>query len=203
VVAALSTALALVLSRRPAGPPLTPLQQRIVTIAESQLGYRTDPADSYCNRFSAYWQAGATDCGTGLRDEEWCADFAAWVWHKAGVRFVYGLSPGEIDAASASFVLWGMDNRRWHPVGSGYTPRAGDVAVYGLNPATMTATHVAIVTGYEPGARGPDVVNGDGAQQAFSDVEAVSDQWKADLHDDGGLLSGYVSPAAPARTAPS
>ena len=52
--------------------------QRIVTIAESQVGYSTQPANSYCNKFSAYWKAGMSGCPSGEKSEEWCADFAAW-----------------------------------------------------------------------------------------------------------------------------
>ena len=49
-----------------AGPKLSPQRARIVALATSQLGYRTDPADTYCNRFSAYWHAGIADCPYGL-----------------------------------------------------------------------------------------------------------------------------------------
>ncbi len=193
------------IGRPRAAPPSTPLQARIVALATSQLGYQTDPPDSYCNRFSAYWGAGAGACGAGLRSEEWCADFAAWVWRKAGVPFVYGLAPGEIDAAAASFVLWGEQHGTWYPVGSGYLPQPGDVAVYGFDPSTLTAAHVAVVTGYVTGARGPDVVNGDGDQGAFSIIETATDQWKADPQRSGELLSGYVAPvrARPASGAGS
>jgi hypothetical protein len=34
------------------------LPQRIAAIAESQVGYSTDPSSSYSNKFSAYWDAG-------------------------------------------------------------------------------------------------------------------------------------------------
>ncbi len=176
------------------GTPLTPEQARIVSLATGQLGYRTDPPNTYCNRFSAYWHAGAIDCPNSNRDEQWCADFAAWVWRKAGVQFVYGEGPDEINAASVSFYLWGTAHHRWHSVGTGYVPEAGDVAVYGLDLAAGQAQHVALVTSYSPGARGPDVVNGDGERTGFSVVETGTDQYKADLTDNGGQLAGYVSP---------
>ncbi len=179
------------------GPALTPEQARIVSLADGQLGYRTDPPNTYCNRFSAYFDAGALDCPSGNRDEEWCADFAAWVWRKAGVKFVYGQEPGEINAASVSFYFWGLSHHSWHPVGSSYVPRAGDVAVYGLDVASSQAEHVAVVVGYTSGARGPNVVNGDGERTGFSVVETGTDQYKADLTDNGGQLAGYVSPPAP------
>jgi hypothetical protein len=175
-------------------PRLTAQQSRIVALATGQLGYRTDPPDTYCNRFSAYWSAGALDCPNSNRDEEWCADFAAWVWRKAGVPFVYGEAPGDINAASVSFYFWGVVHHGWHPVGSGYVSQAGDVAVYGLDLAAGQAQHVAIVTSYTPGARGPNVVNGDGERTGFSVVETGTDQYKADLTGGGGELAGYVSP---------
>ncbi|MGH9920150.1 MAG: hypothetical protein ACRD6W_14955, partial [Nitrososphaerales archaeon] len=84
--------------------------QRTVAIAESQVGYSTDPSNSYCNKFSAYWNAGTSDCPNGESDEEWCADFAAWAWQKAGVPFTYGYGPGEINGAAVSFYEWGVAN---------------------------------------------------------------------------------------------
>ena len=115
------------------GPKLSPQRARIVALATGQLGYKTDPPDTYCNRFSAYWHAGATDCPNSERDEQWCADFAAWVWRQAGVRFVYGLGLDDLNASSASFYLWAVAHHTWHRVGSGYVPQPGDVAVYGLD----------------------------------------------------------------------
>ena len=37
------------------------LPQRIVAIAGSQIGYSTEPSNSYCNKYSAYWDAGRDD----------------------------------------------------------------------------------------------------------------------------------------------
>jgi len=178
------------------GPKLSLQRARIVALATGQLGYKTDPPDTYCNRFSGYWHAGATDCPNSERDEQWCADFAAWVWRQAGVRFVYGLGPGDLNASSMSFYLWAVAHGTWHSVGSGYLPQPGDVAVYGLDLANLRAQHVAIVTGYSPGARGPDVVNGDGERTGFSVVESGTNQYKSDLTGNGGRLAGYVSPPA-------
>jgi len=170
------------------------LQDRIVRLTDSQLGYQTDPRRTYCNKYSAYWQVGTEDCGNSNRDEQWCADFAAWVWRRAGVHFVYGQDPGDISSASISFYLWGLAHHTWHPAGERYVPRAGDVAVYGLDVAAGSAEHVAVVVSMTPGDRGPNVVNGDGARTAFSIVERGNDQFKADLHGPGGRIAGYVSP---------
>ena len=169
--------------------------QRIVAVAKSQVGYRTDPSNSYCNKFSAYWDAGTTGCPSGEKAEEWCADFAAWVWQEAGVDFTYGYGPGEINAAAVSFYEWGVANGQWHPATSAYVAAPGDVAVYGLSiGADPWAAHVAVVTDDSPGQPGPDVVNGDGDRTGFSAVEAGTDQLQVEVGHDVSTLAGYVSP---------
>jgi hypothetical protein len=172
------------------------VRARIVAIADSQLGYRTSPSHSYCNKFSAYWNAGTPDCPSGETSEEWCADFAAWAWRNAGIAVTYGYAPGELNGRAASFYAWGAATGRWHPVTSGYVARPGDVAVYGLSLGVdPTAAHVAIVTSDSRGQRGPDVVNGDGDRTGFSVVETGTDQLRADTgHGAGAVLAGYVSP---------
>ncbi len=172
--------------------------QRIVVIAESQVGYSTQPANSYCDKYSAYWDAGTADCPGGEMAEEWCADFAAWAWQEAGVDFTYGYGPGEINGAAVSFYEWGVANGKWHPATSRYVAAPGDVAVYGLSLGKdPSAAHVAIVTSDPPGQRGPDVVNGDGDRTGFSVVETGTDQVMADAGHDNSILAGYVRPPEP------
>lgn len=197
VVAALG-AIAVLLSGR-TSPPLTRFRARIVTVAEGQVGYKTNPANTYCNKYSAFWHAG-TGCSNGLRGEEWCADFAAWVWRTAGATFTYAYTPGDINAAAASFYEWAVAHHTWHAAGSGYTPRPGDVAVYGLDTSTRTAVHVAVVTSATPGTRGPDVVNGDGDHTGFSVVESGTDEYRADAPGGPAPLSGYASPIPPPKS---
>jgi hypothetical protein len=169
--------------------------ERIVAIVKSQVGYRTDPSNSYCNKFSAYWDAGMAGCPSGEKAEEWCADFAAWAWQEAGVDVTYGYGPGEINAGAVSFYEWGVDNGQWHPATSGYVAAPGDVAVYGLSiGADPWAAHVAIVTDDSPGHSGPDVVNGDGDRTGFSVVETGTDQRQVEVGHDVSTLAGYVSP---------
>jgi hypothetical protein len=173
---------------------VSPLRGRIVQIAENQVGYTTDPSNTYCNKYSAYWVSGSADCGNSNRNEEWCADFAAWVWQSAGAEVVYQFINGDINSSSASFYEWGVANGTWHPASSGYVPEPGDVAVYGLNESTLVAQHVAIVVSDSPGDKGPDVVNGDGDKSAYSIVEVGNDEYKADAPGVTAYLSGYVSP---------
>ena len=100
----------------------------------------------------------------------------------------YQLAPGDLNADSASFYVWGTDHGTWHPVGSGYAPQPGDVAVYGLDTTAVTAVHVAIVTA-DTGAA-PDVVNGDGDRTGYSVVEVGDHQADADVKGDGARPVG-------------
>ena len=170
------------------------LGQRIAAAAQSQLGYRTDPSNTYCNKYSVVFDSGTADCGNSNLAEEWCSDFAAWTWLKSGALVTYQYVSGDINSSAASFYEWGVRHGTWHPVGSGYTPRPGDVAVYGLDTGTLVASHVAVVIGYHSGERGPDVVNGDGDKTGFSVVEFGTDQYKADAPGSVAYLSGYTSP---------
>lgn len=167
------------------------LRQRIVAIADSQIGYRTSPADTYCNKYSAYFHAGIGDCGNANLDEEWCVDFAAWVWERAGALVVYQYLDGDINGSAASVVAWGVAHHTWHPLGDGYAPEPGDIAVYARG---GVVEHVAIVTSALPGDRGPDVVNGDDDLGAFSDVEPGSDQYEVNTGTTVATLAGYVAP---------
>jgi hypothetical protein len=174
---------------------ISPLRGRIVAIAEGQVGYRTSPSATYCNKYSAYWVSGANDCANANRDEQWCADFAAWAWKMAGVAVTYQYISGDLNSSSASFYEWGVANGTWHAAGSGYTPLPGDVAVYGLNVSQLVAQHVAVVVSYSGGSRGPDAINGDGDRTGFSVVELANDEYRADGEGGSAALWGYVAPS--------
>ncbi|MGA3221880.1 MAG: CHAP domain-containing protein, partial [Acidimicrobiales bacterium] len=174
---------------------ISALRGRIVQTAESQLGYQTSPPNTYCNKYSAYWVSGNSDCGNANMDEEWCADFAAWVWQTAGAPVVYQYINGDLNSSSASFYEWGTARGTWHAVGTGYVPLPGDVVVYGLDEPALVAQHVAIVIGFTTGDRGPDTINGDGDHTGFSDVEIGNDQYQAHVPGQSPAgISGYVSP---------
>jgi hypothetical protein len=197
VVAVIGAGIAVAVNHFDRGPALSPLRAQIVSTAQGQVGYASDPSDTYCNKFSAYWYAGTNDCGNGNRSEEWCADFAAWVWKEAGALVDYQLAPGYLNGDSASFYVWGTNHGTWHPVGSGYAPQPGDVAVYGLNTTAFTAVHVAVVVATTGNIDAPDVINGDGDRTGYSVVEVGDSQSDADVKGNGAPLSGYVSPSSP------
>ncbi len=79
-------------------------------------------------------------------------------------------------------------------MGSGYIPIPGDVAVYGLDVATLVASHVAVVIGSSGSNNAPAAVNGDANHKSFSDVEFVTNEIHPDAKTPDVTLSGYVSP---------
>lgn len=64
--------------------------------------------------------------------EEWCADFASWIYNAAGDPFSGGSSGGWRLPAVASIHDLGLQNQKfqWHSENSGYTPQPGDLALY-------------------------------------------------------------------------
>ena len=116
-------------------PPLpsntgTDVRSRIVAIARSQLGQGERPAGSNCTKFGP--------C------EEWCADFATWVWRQAGVAGI-----GRI-AWVPNLPAWGRSRGRWKP-GYNNDPQPGDMVIFsGLHVGLVervTAGTITIIAG--------------------------------------------------------
>jgi hypothetical protein len=157
------------------------------TYAASYIGYQEEPG-TQCNIFSGYWTDGSS-CGDGTYAASWCADFDAYVWRFGeNVSFNYRYLPGYINGGSASFYSYGQSKGTWHWASSGYTPRPGDVAVYGLNSQGTYADHSALVIGFTPGNQGPNVINGNDSNGG---VDFSVDQTSAQNND---TLAGYASP---------
>ena len=113
-------------------PPSTgsDVRSRIVAIARSQLGQGEHPPGSNCTKFGP--------C------EEWCADFATWVWRQAGVAGI-----GRI-AWVPNLPAWGRSRRSWKP-GYSNDPQPGDMVIFsGLHVGLVervTAGTITIIAG--------------------------------------------------------
>ena len=149
----------------------------IVNIATANLG------NDGCETNSAGGGSYFNSC-----NEEWCADFAKWVWQQAGVD-VDGLTPG-----AASFATYNG--------GLSSTPEVGDAVVFGYNGAGY-AQHVAIVTSVNTstgeitsigGNQGDGYVTQDGP---YDDAVGSKSSWMDDM-----TLSGYATPIGGTTTAP-
>jgi hypothetical protein len=192
-VGLLENALSRVAAHASAAESVSSVRSSIVSIAESRdQNAAWFTSDSYCNPYSSAMHNNETSagCPAGEYSEEWCADFAAWVWRQAGVSFIYSTSDSNIDAYASSFYGWGLATGNWHPLSSGYQPQPGDVALYGSAQAGA-GDHVGIVVGGT--ANDPTVVNGDWAYPDFSDVYEVSDEMNTRRNGSGAPLTGYIS----------
>ncbi len=141
----------------------------VATLALANVG------DGACSRNSKGGQSFDSSCtGNGGEPEYWCADFASWVWAKAGYD-TSGLS-----AAAGSFYCYGKDHGTLHS-----SPAVGDAVVfdYGVN-GPCTANHVAIVT----------EVNRDGT------IETVSGDWGG---ENGGGEAHFASTSHVVHNSPA
>jgi hypothetical protein len=124
-----------------AGPSLASpgegVGNRIVAIAESQLGQTEQPPGS--NESPAIAQYREATAGA-IPGAPWCAYFASWVARQAGEP-LGGQGQGIGDVAG--IWSWAQSNGRALPNGPGVLPKPGDLIVFG-------DSHVGIVRGVLP-----------------------------------------------------
>jgi CHAP domain-containing protein len=96
----------------------------IVAAAAGEVGQAEQPPGSNDSpRIAQYRSATAGAAGPG----PWCAYFVSWACRQAGVPVgENGQGFGSVDALYA----WAQRAGRAQPVGSGYTPRPGDLIVF-------------------------------------------------------------------------
>ncbi|MEU9986785.1 CHAP domain-containing protein [Streptomyces sp. NPDC048045] len=150
----------------------------IVTIANANIG------DHACDTNSSGGQGYNSSCtGANGSPENWCADFAEWVWAQAGYN-VDGLTP-----AAGSFGQYGA--------GLHSDPQVGDAVVFNYD-GNSYADHVAIVTAVNPdgtiestGGNEGDVSDPSTStvnhQGPYSGAVGYSSYWNQ-------TINGYVSP---------
>jgi CHAP domain len=195
----------------PVSPP-TASAAAIAALATQNVGIGDTPAstnwsrdcDPYTTMVSV--SVGTGGCGTdptfGVQDEneEWCADFAKWLWVQAGVT----ADLGTLDPAAASFYTWGQQQGESMPTDPG-DPVAGDAVVFypaGSPPNGNYADHVGIITGVNAGGT-VDLVNGDFVGASNITVQENTDvslgSWSAAVWAQGEQWI-FVSPSGPGIT---
>ncbi|WP_394619666.1 FG-GAP-like repeat-containing protein [Lentzea sp. JNUCC 0626] len=143
-----------------------PSRDRIVDVATGQIG------GSACN--PGYFNS----CGMA-----WCAEFARWVWDRAGVEDIKGL-----DGWAQSFKTYGTKRGLYHSRSSGYKPQPGDAIVFDWDHNSgddHPIDHVAIVTS----STSSRVYTIGGNQ---GDASRVT---RANYSLSNGDIDGYISPA--------
>jgi PKD repeat protein len=194
------------------------LANKIVSIALSQAGVRDIPAvtsfdtvdcDPYTPMVGPFYpDPDSRGCGYNAKfrieneNETWCADFAEWVWLRAGVSQDMDL----INPGADSFYDWGLARGESLPI-DGTDPKVGDAVVLyppGQITSTSSADHVGIVTAVH--ADGTlNIVNGD-----FLGTKNISVQyntnvnigpWAAAVEGDVGEQWVFVTPPTSAQPA--
>ncbi len=156
-------------------------------IASVAAGQMNDPSRNHeqggsnCNFYTTALGLSGTGapCSNGWKSEEWCADFATWVWNKAGVA-VGGLNP-----AAASFYQYGRAHGTWH----GGAPRVGDAVVFNLTSSGGSASHVGLVTAVSGSSF--TMISGNAYDSANGQDDAVK---QSTLPNSGGGISGFTDP---------
>ncbi|MFJ4478856.1 CHAP domain-containing protein [Streptomyces xanthochromogenes] len=89
-----------------------------------------------CNYYSTSLRAGSTGrCSNGWLSEDWCADFARWVWQQSGAN-VSGLGGGAITFKNRTGSNWHNDLTN---------VQVGDVIGWRFGTAATSDDHVSIV----------------------------------------------------------
>ncbi len=106
--------------------------ERIVAIAESQIGQTEQPPGSNESPAIAMYRTAAAGAAPGA---PWCAYFASWVAREAGTPLG---TNGEGMGSVGQIWSWAENSGRAIPNGPGVTPQSGDLIVFG-------GEHVGIV----------------------------------------------------------
>ncbi|MCG5214684.1 CHAP domain-containing protein [Streptosporangium sp. KLBMP 9127] len=137
-------------------PALAVARSSIVSVAQDELNNssRNYQTSSECNFYTGYFRGGWKDTsgcpstdGVKWAKSEWCADFAKYVWKKAGVTYAdvaEGGPYGTLTGWARSFREYGEAHGTWHSRGSGYTPQPGDAIVFDWDGGGID--HVGLVT---------------------------------------------------------
>jgi hypothetical protein len=180
----------------------------IAEVAQRNVGVGDTPASTSfshdCNPFTTLVDVGASTAGCGVdptfgvqdENEEWCADFAKWVWEQGGVT----ADLGTLDPSAASFYQWALDQGQDPAFDSG-TPQVGDAIVFypgsDTAPNSTYADHVGLVVGVNSNGT-LNLVNGDfqGSTNITAQANTTSpslSSWAASIWGTGEQWI-YVSP---------
>ena len=106
---------------------LSPAQKRIVEVTRTE--YDAQPA--------------GTKYSQGV-EEEWCADFVSWVMRNSGHEFSNPNSGSWRIPGVYTLTEYFQAEKRFQPAGSGYTPKLGDVMLYGHDSPFRQHTNIVL-----------------------------------------------------------
>jgi CHAP domain len=149
-----------------AAPGASTVGQRMVQVAEGEVGQAEHPPGSNDSPRIAQYRSATSGSGIG----PWCAYFTSWVGKQAGAPVgEAGQGFGSVQAVTD----WAQRTGRWLPQGTA-TPQPGDLVVWG-------SSHIGIVESVDP--------NGSIHTIEGNSSDAVS---RRTYGPDGGGASGFV-----------
>jgi hypothetical protein len=170
-----------------------PLGSRISSIATTEYGnsgHNAEHGGANCNYYTTALGTGSAGCANGWRHEEWCADFAKWVWLQAGAV------TSQLTAGARSFLTYGQHYGTWH-AGNLSGIQVGDVIGWNYGTSTTGDDHVSVVVGINSNGS-VRVLDGNwsNAITAHTIPANATSGSSATPSMAGETLSGYVSPVS-------
>jgi hypothetical protein len=158
---------------------LSQLRQTIVCIATNELKeHWQDPLSPQQKQYYLTYSQGSP--------EQWCADFASWVYSQSGDPLQTG-GNWRIPAVSTIQSIGQLnENFHWHDQSTNYVPRPGDLAIHGVD-------HVNIVVAVN--GQGVTYIGGDQGNGPYGGPDSgsvVSYDNEIGYYSAG--ITGYVSP---------
>ena len=156
----------------------------IVCIAQSELAlWKSQPGyNEIAGHNFPYAETGYEKYTQG-RHEEWCADFASWIYYKAGDP-LQSNNQGNVPGVSSIQAI-GMNGGKftYHDQSTNYVPQPGDLAIH-------NSSHVNIFISSSGGIS--NYIGGDQYPPPYPGGSVVSTATGKGYYDNG--ISGYVSP---------
>ncbi|HUC95917.1 MAG TPA: CHAP domain-containing protein [Candidatus Saccharimonadia bacterium] len=158
---------------------LSQIRQNVVCIATNELkehwsGNLTPQDKQY---YLTYTQG---------RPEEWCADFASWVYNEAKYPLQGGGSWSIPAVATIQSIGEANQNFHWHAAGTGYIPKPGDLAIHGGSHVNIVVAVNGMAVTYIGGDQGSGPYGGSDSGSVVSYDNEVG------YYNAG--ITGYVSP---------
>ena len=173
----------------PATAGLSITRQNIVCLAKQELAlWKSKPG--YPN--PAYAATGLLKY-TNDWYEEWCADFASWVYHNANDSFTGGRNGWDVPMVSSIAAQTGKFT--FHLQSSGYTPHPGDLAIHGGDHVNVFIDSSAGASEYIGGDQGSPPYGANPPTQTPPSPPSGSNV-STDIETGyyGGGITGYLSP---------
>lgn len=164
---------------QPGSSSLSTVRQNVVCVANQEL---------------SKWDNGEMKRGTDFytysygKNQEWCADFASWVYNTAGYPISLGAENGQVSAVSSLKTIAEGGNRFTYHDKAGYTPIPGDL-VYQKG----GVSHVSIVVSVNTNENTITIVGGNqGGDGSGANTSTAVTSYTLDFLS--SETTGYISP---------